>query len=102
MNSIAEFEEVTDQPIKKSTTDFMKNDETKMKEGCCMDLRTSLATSKCLTQRCKVSLCGTKAAILNKRSRKISKSIHVTHLLKHMRVVEGLLFCENFQLKKRQ
>ena len=63
----ADFMEGTDEAIKKSTTDFMKYDETEVKEGCCTDLRTSLATSKCLTQRCKKLLGGTKAAILNKQ-----------------------------------
>ena len=87
------------QLIDKQPTDFLKFDETEIKEGCCTDLRTKLATSRCLSQKCKKSLGGTKAAILNKQNQKMSKYVHVTHILKHMRVVEGLIR-EKYEMKK--
>ena len=61
-----------------------------MKEGCCINLRTRLATSHRLPQKLKEKIGGTKAAILNEQNLKMQKMLYVTHIVKHMRVVKRL------------
>ena len=56
-----------------------------------MDLRMRLATSSRLPASCKNRIGGSKARILNKEAQKMEKTLHVTHLLKHMRVTQGIL-----------
>ena len=49
-----------------------------------------MATSHLLPQKLKEKIGGTKAAILNEQNLKMRKLLYVTHIVKHMRVVERL------------
>ena len=62
-----------------------------------MRMRTRLATSNRLPRKCRKKIGGQKAAILNEQSEKLAKSLYVTHLIKHMRVVEKI-FKDRFEL----
>ena len=71
-------------------------DRKSVEEGCCMELRTKLATTSRLPASCKNRIGGSKARILNKEAQRLEKTLHVTHLLKHMRVTQAILMdkCE--------
>ena len=55
----------------KSVDKSMINEES-VQEGCCMDLRTRLATNSCLPHSCKKRIGGAKARILNRETKKLS------------------------------
>lgn len=59
----------------------------KVQQKCCTDLSAKWAQMKCVPRCCR----GTKARILSRAHEDLKKEMHVTHLLKQMRVLEGCI-----------